>query len=195
MIQIGFFDTPIDTPIDKQDIRADLLALADGIEAGNLLAVEVINLACETSEKHAAFNAAIVHFLLSVLIHKRVHHEDHQLANLSNDICFQSPLNQANGSAQIEQKSKDLLAEPLSSAHLQSLSDQMTVAGNHAGIPAVSIPAGLDPLGLPIGVQFFGMDFREDLILRAAYAFEQATQNADWRGVIPQVLRGSEVSA
>jgi len=44
-------------------------------------------------------------------------------------------------------------------------------------------------------VQFFGMDFREDLILRAAYAFEQATQNAEWRGVLPQVLRGSEVKA
>jgi len=44
-------------------------------------------------------------------------------------------------------------------------------------------------------VQFFGMDFREDLILRAAYAYEQATQNAEWRGAIPQALRGSEVSA
>jgi aspartyl-tRNA(Asn)/glutamyl-tRNA(Gln) amidotransferase subunit A len=78
---------------------------------------------------------------------------------------------------------------------LMQYSDQMTEAGNHAGIPAVSIPAGLDPLGLPIGVQFFGMDFREDLILRAAYAYEQATQNAEWRGAIPQALRGSEVSA
>jgi len=78
---------------------------------------------------------------------------------------------------------------------LMQYSDQMTVAGNHAGIPAVSIPAGLDPLGLPIGVQFFGMDFREDLILRAAFAYEQATQNAEWRGVLPQALRGSEVEA
>ncbi|HPS33298.1 MAG TPA: Asp-tRNA(Asn)/Glu-tRNA(Gln) amidotransferase subunit GatA [Anaerolineaceae bacterium] len=86
-------------------------------------------------------------------------------------------------------------SEVLGDSVLMQYSDQMTVAGNHAGIPAVSIPAGLDPLGLPIGVQFFGMDFREDLILRAAYAYEQATQNAKWRGVIPQALRGSEVSA
>ena len=66
---------------------------------------------------------------------------------------------------------------------------QMTVGANHAGIPAISIPAGLDPQGLPIGVQFFGNDFREDLILRAAYAYEQATQNAAWRQEIPQALR------
>ena len=88
-----------------------------------------------------------------------------------------------------------LRGEVMGDSVLMQYSDQMTVAGNHAGIPAVSIPAGLDPLGLPIGVQFFGMDFREDLILRAAYAFEQATQNAEWRGVLPQVLRGSEVKA
>ncbi len=86
-------------------------------------------------------------------------------------------------------------SEVMGDSVLMQYSDQMTVAGNHAGIPAVSIPAGLDPLGLPIGVQFFGMDFREDLILRAAYAYEQATQNAEWRGAIPQALRGSEVSA
>jgi len=42
---------------------------------------------------------------------------------------------------------------------------------------------------LPIGVQFFGNDFREDLILRVAYAYEQATELAAWRQEIPQALR------
>jgi len=51
----------------------------------------------------------------------------------------------------------------------------------------------LDKQGLPIGVQFFGNDFREDLILRVAYAYEQATLQADWRQVIPQALRTAEV--
>jgi aspartyl-tRNA(Asn)/glutamyl-tRNA(Gln) amidotransferase subunit A len=69
----------------------------------------------------------------------------------------------------------------------------MTVGANHAGIPAISIPAGLDKQGLPIGVQFFGNDFREDLILRVAYAYEQATLQAEWRQVIPQALRATEV--
>jgi len=85
--------------------------------------------------------------------------------------------------------------EVMGDSVLMQYSDQMTVAGNHAGIPAVSIPAGLDPQGLPIGVQFFGMDFREDIILRAAYAYEQATRDAEWRAVQPQALRGSEVKA
>jgi aspartyl-tRNA(Asn)/glutamyl-tRNA(Gln) amidotransferase subunit A len=83
--------------------------------------------------------------------------------------------------------------EVLRDTVLMQYSDQMTVGANHAGIPAISIPAGLDPQGLPIGVQFFGNDFREDLILRVAYAYEQATQQALWRQEIPQALRAAEV--
>ncbi len=68
-------------------------------------------------------------------------------------------------------------------------SDQMTVSANHAGLPAVTIPAGLDADNMPIGIQFIGADFREDLILRAGYAFEQATIDDAWRSVRPAVLR------
>jgi Asp-tRNA(Asn)/Glu-tRNA(Gln) amidotransferase A subunit family amidase len=42
-------------------------------------------------------------------------------------------------------------------------------------------------------VQFFGNDFREDLILRVAYAYEQATELAAWRQIVPQALRSAEV--
>jgi len=73
---------------------------------------------------------------------------------------------------------------------LMQYADQMTVSANHAGLPAVSFPGGLDDARLPIGLQLIGPDYREDLILRVANAFEQATHDAAWRAERPQVLRG-----
>jgi len=72
---------------------------------------------------------------------------------------------------------------------LMQYTDQLTVSANHAGIPGISIPAGLDASGLPIGIQFLAADFREDIILQASYAFEQATKDEAWRKVRPQVLQ------
>jgi len=72
---------------------------------------------------------------------------------------------------------------------LMQYTDQLTVSANHAGIPGISIPAGLDASGLPIGIQFLAADFREDIILQASYAFEQATKDEAWRKVKPQVLQ------
>ena len=46
-----------------------------------------------------------------------------------------------------------------------------------AGMPAVSIPGGFTDDGLPIGLQLGGNSFAEGAILRAAYAYQQAT---DW---------------
>jgi len=43
-----------------------------------------------------------------------------------------------------------------------------------AGVPAVSVPGGFVD-NLPFGVQFIGPRMSEDMILRAAYHFEQAT--------------------
>jgi aspartyl-tRNA(Asn)/glutamyl-tRNA(Gln) amidotransferase subunit A len=56
------------------------------------------------------------------------------------------------------------------------LSDVCTLPINIAGVPAVSIPAGFGN-GLPIGMQFIGKPFGEETLLKAAYAYEQAT---DW---------------
>jgi aspartyl-tRNA(Asn)/glutamyl-tRNA(Gln) amidotransferase subunit A len=43
--------------------------------------------------------------------------------------------------------------------------------------PAASIPCGLSWEGLPIGLQIVGPNHREDLVLRAAHAFQQATRH------------------
>jgi aspartyl-tRNA(Asn)/glutamyl-tRNA(Gln) amidotransferase subunit A len=55
------------------------------------------------------------------------------------------------------------------------LSDIYTVPVNIAGIPAISVPCGFDDTGLPVGMQLTGKAFGEKDIIKAAYAFEQAT--------------------
>lgn len=54
------------------------------------------------------------------------------------------------------------------------LADICTITANLAGIPAISIPGGFDR-GMPIGIQLIGPAFQEEILLRAAYGFEQAT--------------------
>ena len=43
------------------------------------------------------------------------------------------------------------------------------------GLPAISVPCGFTQSGLPIGLQIAGPHWREDLVLRLAHAYEQAT--------------------
>ncbi len=43
------------------------------------------------------------------------------------------------------------------------------------GLPAVSVPAGFTPAGLPVGIQIVGRHQSELQVLKLAYAFEQAT--------------------
>jgi aspartyl-tRNA(Asn)/glutamyl-tRNA(Gln) amidotransferase subunit A len=56
------------------------------------------------------------------------------------------------------------------------LSDIFTIPVNLAGTCALSVPAGFSAGGLPIGLQLIGKPFGEETILRAAHAFEQATE-------------------
>jgi len=51
-----------------------------------------------------------------------------------------------------------------------------TVPVNYAGLPAISLPCGTDPDGLPIGLQITGRQFDEPTVLRAAAAYEAARQ-------------------
>ncbi|MGN1327850.1 MAG: Asp-tRNA(Asn)/Glu-tRNA(Gln) amidotransferase subunit GatA [Clostridia bacterium] len=53
------------------------------------------------------------------------------------------------------------------------LADICTVSINIAGVPAISIPCGVDNSGMPIGMQLIGNRFAEATILNAAYTFEQ----------------------
>src|SRR5881628_2396476 len=56
------------------------------------------------------------------------------------------------------------------------LSDIYTISVNLAGLPAISLPCGLSSGKLPIGLQIIGRPFEEEKVLRAAYAYEQATE-------------------
>src|SRR5438876_2848752 len=56
------------------------------------------------------------------------------------------------------------------------LSDIFNISVNLAGVPAVSLPCGLSTGKLPIGLQVIGRPFEEEKVLRAAYAYEQATE-------------------
>lgn len=54
------------------------------------------------------------------------------------------------------------------------LNDVFTVPVNLAGLPGISLPAGLSSNGLPLGLQLIGRTFDEDTLLRAADVLEQA---------------------
>jgi aspartyl-tRNA(Asn)/glutamyl-tRNA(Gln) amidotransferase subunit A len=73
---------------------------------------------------------------------------------------------------------------------LMQYADLLTVPADHAGVPGLSIPAGLDAQGLPVGVQLLGPDFTEPTLLRIARAFERSTEADAWRKVRPKVLAG-----
>ena len=51
-----------------------------------------------------------------------------------------------------------------------------TAPFNATGVPAISLPCGFTSAGLPVGLQLVGRPFDEALVLRAAHAYEQATQ-------------------
>jgi aspartyl-tRNA(Asn)/glutamyl-tRNA(Gln) amidotransferase subunit A len=64
------------------------------------------------------------------------------------------------------------------------LSDIFTIPVNLAGTCALSLPCGFSTTGLPIGLQLIGKPFAEGDLLRAAYAYEQATE---WHKRKPQI--------
>ena len=56
------------------------------------------------------------------------------------------------------------------------LNDVFTVPASLAGLPAISVPAGLSADGLPLGLHLIGRPFDEATVLRAAQALETAAQ-------------------
>jgi len=47
---------------------------------------------------------------------------------------------------------------------------------NLTGMPAISVPCGFSPDGLPVGLQVAGRLFEDSTVLRVAHAYEQATE-------------------
>ncbi|TFG60082.1 MAG: Asp-tRNA(Asn)/Glu-tRNA(Gln) amidotransferase subunit GatA, partial [Nitrospirales bacterium] len=76
------------------------------------------------------------------------------------------------------------LGERLEDPLQMYLSDIYTIPASLAGLPAISVPCGLSSKGLPIGLQLMGRPFEENIVLRAAYAYEQAT---NWRSKRPVI--------
>ena len=73
---------------------------------------------------------------------------------------------------------------------LMQYADQLTVPANHAGVPGISLPAGIGQGGLPLAIQLLGADFSEAKLLRVARAYEAATEREGWRELKPMVLKG-----
>ena len=71
------------------------------------------------------------------------------------------------------------LGEKMENPLQMYLADVFTVSANLSGLPAISVPCGLDGRGLPIGLQMTAPAFDETTLLRAAAAYEDA------RGAFP----------
>ena len=65
---------------------------------------------------------------------------------------------------------EDLASDPVK----MYLNDIFTVTVNMAGLPGLSVPAGLDHKGLPLGLQLIGKPFEEETLFKTAHVIEQA---------------------
>jgi aspartyl-tRNA(Asn)/glutamyl-tRNA(Gln) amidotransferase subunit A len=74
---------------------------------------------------------------------------------------------------------------------LMQYADLLTVPANHAGTPGISIPAGFDGDGLPLGIQFLARDWDEAVLFRLARSYEQLTEAAAWRRKRPPMVEKS----
>lgn len=63
------------------------------------------------------------------------------------------------------------------------LADIFTLPASLAGLPGMSVPAGFDESGMPVGLQLIGNYFGEAKLLNAAHRFQQAT---DWHMRTPE---------
>ena len=65
------------------------------------------------------------------------------------------------------------LAETIAETHRRPPSN--TGAFNHFGTPAMTVPCGFSKEGLPIGLQVVAAPFREETVLRMAWAWQEAS--------------------
>ena len=71
------------------------------------------------------------------------------------------------------------------------LNDLFTIGANLAGLPGISVPAGMTKSGLPIGVQLLGPAFEEDRLLRCARMLEREVDQSAARAQCLQRLTGN----
>ena len=74
------------------------------------------------------------------------------------------------------------LGESLSDPLQMYLGDVYTISANLAGLPGICLPCGMDSKGLPIGLQLLGDCFKEEHIIRTAYAYECSRGRAAFAG-------------
>ena len=65
--------------------------------------------------------------------------------------------------------------------------DLMGAVGNGCGLPAISVPSGFDPAGLPTGIQFMSRAYDENVCIAIASEFQSRT---DWHTRHPERLSG-----
>lgn len=65
---------------------------------------------------------------------------------------------------------KELAADPVKMYQ----QDVFSITLNMAGLPGISVPAGLDAKGLPLGLQVIGKPFEEETLFKTAHVIEQA---------------------
>ena len=70
------------------------------------------------------------------------------------------------------------------------LNDVFTVPASMAGLPGISVPAGLSDEGLPLGLQLLGRAFDEETVLRVAGVLEEAAAFE----ALPQFIAGDPVA-
>ena len=71
------------------------------------------------------------------------------------------------------------------------LNDVFTVTANLAGLPGISVPAGLDAQGLPLGLQVIGRAFDEETVFAVGAALERAAAFE----ALPAVMAGRGMAA
>jgi aspartyl-tRNA(Asn)/glutamyl-tRNA(Gln) amidotransferase subunit A len=68
-----------------------------------------------------------------------------------------------------------------------NVSDVLGAIGNGVGLPAISVPNGFTPQGLPTGIQFMGRAYADNTVLAIARAYQSLT---DWHQRHPPGLAG-----
>ncbi|MEM7741048.1 MAG: Asp-tRNA(Asn)/Glu-tRNA(Gln) amidotransferase subunit GatA [Pseudomonadota bacterium] len=89
-----------------------------------------------------------------------------ELATVFNDVDLLLTPSSPSSAFGLGEKSSDPIA--------MYLNDVFTVTANLAGVPGVSVPAGLDKQGVPLGLQLVAPAFGEETMLRGAAALEEA---------------------